>query len=64
MKLDRTQFKQQSFAEAADHQAAYQAMSAAERAKSYHYLMQVNYGFLGKDWPRMDKTVFSKRLRK
>ncbi len=64
VKLDRTQFKQQSFAGAADHQAAYKQMSEAERAKSFRYLMQVNYGFLGQDWPRMDKTVFSKRLRK
>lgn len=64
MQLDRTSFKQQSFAEAADHQATYQTMSVAERANSFHYLMQVNYGFLGQNWPRLDKTAFSKRLRK
>ncbi|PXA04797.1 hypothetical protein DDZ13_06420 [Coraliomargarita sinensis] len=65
MRLDRTSFKKQSFAEAAaEHQATYKAMSAEERSKSFKYLMQVNYGFLGKDWPKMDKTAFSKRLRK
>jgi len=65
VKLDRTSFKKQSFAEAAaEHQATYKSMSAIERSESFQYLMQVNYGFLGKDWPRMDKTVFSKRRRK
>jgi hypothetical protein len=64
MKLDRTKFKQQSFAKAADHQATYRTMTETERAESFHYLMQVNYGFLGQDWPKLDKTAFSKRLRK
>jgi len=65
VKLDRTRFKKQSCAEAAaEHQAIYRAISVRERAKAFNYLMQVNYGFLGQDWPRMDKTVFSKRLRR
>lgn len=64
MKLDRNSFKKQSFTEAAaEHQATYKAMSTQERAESFQYLMQVNYGFLGQDWPRMDKAVFSKCRR-
>ena len=61
MRLDKTVFKMQRFADAADDQKVYRRMSDAERSKTFHYLMQVNYGFLGQDWPRMDKTFFTKR---
>lgn len=63
MKLDRTTFKEQTFAEAADHRAVYDKMSEDERGASFRYLMQVNYGFIGKLWPRLDRTAFSKRSR-
>lgn len=44
MRLDRTSFKKQTFAQAAEeHQAIYNAMTADERTKSFKYLMQVNY---------------------
>jgi hypothetical protein len=63
VRLDRTSFKKQSFDQAAEHQTAYKAMSPEQRGESFKYLMQVNYGFLGKDWPKMERTVFSKRCR-
>lgn len=63
MELDRTQFKKQTFAEAADHQAIYEKMSDEERGASFRYLMQVNYGFVGKPWPRLDRSAFSQRSR-
>ncbi|MFP4166046.1 MAG: hypothetical protein ACLFUF_02640 [Opitutales bacterium] len=63
VRLDRTTFKKQTFAGAAEHQATYHKMSAGERGASFQYLMQVNYGFLGKPWPRLDRKAFSKRSR-
>ncbi len=64
MNLDKTYFKKQSFNKAADHQAVYGAMSEEKRAEAWRYLMEVAYGFVGKEWPRMDKNVFSRRSRK
>ena len=63
MTLDRNSFKKQSFLEAAEHQSVYNRMTPKERGESFKYLMQVNYGFLGQDWPKMDKTYFIKRAR-
>lgn len=63
MRLDRSHFKKQTFSEAAEHQTAYNQMSAKEKGESFQYLMRVNYGFLGQDWPKMDKTAFSRRSR-
>ncbi|TVP75782.1 MAG: hypothetical protein EA353_13265 [Puniceicoccaceae bacterium] len=63
VRLDRTTFKKQTFTEAAEHQTTYHKMSASERGASFQYLMQVNYGFLGKPWPRLDRKAFSKRYR-
>ena len=63
MNLDRTTFKKQTFAEAAEHQTAYNKMPVNERGLTFLYLMQLNYGFLGKPWPRLDRKAFSKRSR-
>ena len=63
MKLDRSAFRKQDRQQAADHQGHYRAMAEAERGRSFLYLTQVSYGFLGKDWPRMDKSAFAKRSR-
>ena len=63
MRLDKTAFAKQSHAEAADHQRHYAKMSDQERAQSFRYLMSVNFGFVGCDWPRMDKTLFQVRKR-
>ena len=61
MRLDRTAFKRQSFSDAADHQRHYKQMSPREQAESFRYLMSVAYGFVGRDWPRMDKTAYQTR---
>lgn len=62
MRLDKSAFSKQSFADAADHRQHYAQMSDEEKAKSFRYLMSVAYGFVDSEWPRMDKTVF--RMRK
>ena len=61
MRMDKTAFTQQSFSQAADHQQHYASMSSVEQAKSFHYLMSVAFGFVDKDWPRMDKSAFQIR---
>lgn len=63
MRLDKTAFKKHSPAEAADHQRHYRRMSGEERAQSFRYLMSVAYGFLGREWPRMDKSCVHIRKR-
>ena len=61
MRLDKTAFIKQSHADAADHQRCYARMSPQERGESFRYLMSVNFGFVGRDWPKMDKTLFHAR---
>ncbi|MEM1222710.1 MAG: hypothetical protein AAGH40_08090 [Verrucomicrobiota bacterium] len=61
VRLDRTRYKKQTIKQAAEHQAIYHSMSAKECGESFQYLMRVSYGFLGQEWPKMDKTAFSKR---
>jgi len=39
-------------------------MSTTERGESFKYLMEVNFGFVGRGWPRLDRNAFSKRSRK
>jgi hypothetical protein len=64
MQLDRSVFSRQSFDSAADHQSVYRNMSWKERGEAFRYLIAVNYGFRGKSWPRMDKTVFKNQARR
>ena len=63
MRLDKTAFKKQSPAGAADHQGHYRSTSGEEQARSFRYLMSVAYGFLGREWPRMDKSCVQIRKR-
>jgi len=61
MRLDKSAFTRQSLASAANHQDAYAEKSWRERGEIFRYLMQVNFGFLGSEWPKMDKSVVRKR---
>lgn len=36
----------------------YSHLSNSEQAEIFNYLMNVTYGFVGKSFPRMDKTKF------
>ena len=62
MKLDKSYHKSQSFKEASSHQKEYDKMTDEEKTKTWHYLMSVAYGFVGKPWPKMDNSYF--RIRK
>ncbi|UJP63646.1 hypothetical protein [Mongoliitalea daihaiensis] len=61
MKLDKKAFKIQSFDEAADHKQYYRELPEEEKENLFFKLMQAAYGFVGKDWPRMDKNYFEER---
>lgn len=61
MKLDKKAFKIQSFQEAADHQKHYRSLSEEESKNLLLHLMQASYGFVGSDWPKMDKEHFEVR---
>jgi hypothetical protein len=56
--MDRTVYKQQSFAQATEHQSAYDNASEEERTEHFNYLMSVAFGFVGQAWPKMDKQQF------
>ncbi len=58
MKLDKTAFKVQSFEDASKHQKIYNELNEEERSKVFLYMMQAAYGFVGKSWPKMDKSFF------
>jgi len=62
MRLDKSAFRKQSFKDAANHQQHYAALSVEGQAKRFNYLMSAAFGFVGGQWPRMDKTAF--RIRK
>lgn len=64
MRLDKSVFAKQSLSQACNHQEHYRNMSGEEQARSFHYLMSVAYGFVGKKWPRMDKSSFQTRKQK
>jgi hypothetical protein len=59
--MDKTIFSKQSFKEAANHKKIYDSMDASEKSIAFYTLMSAAYGFVGKPWPKMDKTIFSKR---
>lgn len=61
MKLDKKAFTIQSFEEAADHQKHYKSLSEEEKGDFFLHLMQAAYGFVGSDWPKMDKDHFKVR---
>jgi hypothetical protein len=64
MKMDKSAFKVQTFKEAADHQKHYQNLSEEEKKDLFFKLMQAAYGFVGEDWPKMDKNHFEVRRLK
>jgi len=61
MRLDKTYFRKQSFEEASEHQVSYSQMSDDERSAVFLQLMQAAFGFVGENWPPMDKNFFTKR---
>jgi hypothetical protein len=61
MKIDKKAFKIQTFKEAADHHSYYKGLSEVEKKDLFFKLMQSAYGFVGNDWPKMDKNHFEVR---
>lgn len=59
-RLDRTQFKMQTFEEA-DFNKQEEQKSPAERLRNACYLISVAYNFDLNHPPRLDRTVFSMR---
>ena len=58
MRLDKSAFRKQSFKDAANHQQHYSNLSVGEQAKSFN---ATAFGFVGGQWPSMDKTAFQTR---
>ena len=61
MKMDKKAFTIQTFEEAADHHKHYKNMTGEEKKDLFFKLMQAAYGFVGEDWPKMDKNHFEVR---
>jgi len=61
MKLDKKAFKIQTFKEAADHHSYYKGLLEEEKKDIFFKLMQAAYGFVGNDWPKMEKNHFEER---
>jgi len=60
-RLDRTQFKKQTFQEADMQYEYWQSKSPVERLRAAYYLISVAYDFDLQNPPRMDRTAFSMR---
>lgn len=58
MKLDKSHFIIHNYNQASEHQEHYRGLSPDKKKEVFFYLMQVAYGFVGKPWPKMDKTFF------
>ena len=63
-RLDRTAFKAQTAKEAANHDIYYDELNLQERIKIVDYLNSIAYNYPENDPPKMDRTVFSMRVRK
>lgn len=61
--LDRSAFEALSFEDADRKMNRLEGLSWDENVCQFNYLMSVVFGFLGKEWPRMDKTYFEKIKR-
>jgi hypothetical protein len=59
--MEKTFFIKQSLTSADSHQQHYKMLSVEEKAKVFLTLMQAAYGFVGKDWPKMEKTFTGAR---
>ncbi len=62
-KLDRTAFKMQTAAQAANHAQYYKSLTPTERLAIANYLNSVAYNYPENEPPRLDRTVFSCRKR-
>ncbi|MBC7888078.1 MAG: hypothetical protein H7Z13_09310 [Ferruginibacter sp.] len=62
-RLDRTVFKAQTAAEAANHSSYYKKLSWQERLRIAFYLNSIAYDYPQNTSPRMDKTTFKARAR-
>ena len=62
-RLDRTAFKAQTAAEAADHKQYYKDLTWQERIRIAHYLNSIAYNFPIDNPPRLDRTKFKARSR-
>lgn len=60
-RLDRSQFKMQSFKEADNDYVHWQTKSLEERLLAAWYLISVAYNFDLNNPPRMDRSIFSMR---
>ncbi len=60
-RLDRTQFKMQSFEEADMQYAYWSKKSITERLRAANYLISVAFDFDADNPPKMDRDIFSMR---
>lgn len=60
-RIDKTKFKGQTVEEAANQSEYYKHLSWKERFRIAIYLNSIAFKMVGKDEPRMDKTVFKAR---
>jgi hypothetical protein len=58
-RLDRSAFKAQTAASAADHAAYYKKLSWQERLRITAYLNSIAYNYPLNNPPRIDKTIFN-----
>lgn len=61
MRMDKTIFTKQSFEEASNHKKIYDSMEASDKSLAFYVLMSAAFDFVDQPWPKMDKTIFSKR---
>lgn len=64
IKFDRTAFKAQTAAAAANHDQYYKDMTLNERLNVLNYLNSIAYNYPEGNPPRMDRTAFSMRKHK
>ncbi len=62
-KLDRTSFKAQTAASAADHAVYYKNLSWKERLKVSAFLTSVAYNYPENAPPKLDRTKFAAKSR-
>lgn len=62
-RLDRSIFKAQTGAEAANHAAYYKKLSWQERLRIATYLINIAYNYSESTPPRIDRTIFKARAR-
>jgi hypothetical protein len=62
-RLDRTAFKAQTAAEAADHTRYYKGLTWQQRLKIANYLNSIAYNYPENTPPKLDRTKFSARAR-